>query len=103
MPRKIIIDIETDALDAKTIWCVVCKEVNKGEPVHFLDKTSLREFIEPDDIFIAHNGIEFDFPTLNRLWGTHIKLINAKDTLIMSRLYNPEREGGHSLDSGVRY
>ena len=45
MPRKIIIDIETDALDAKTIWCVVCKEVNKGEPVHFLDKTSLREFL----------------------------------------------------------
>ena len=99
MPRKIIIDIETDALDAKTIWCVVCKEVNKGEPVHFLDKTSLREVIEPDDIFIAHNGIEVDFPTLNRLWGTHIKLINAKDTLIMSRLYNPEREGGHSLDN----
>ena len=45
MSRKIIIDIETDALNAKTIWCVVCKELNEGEPIHFLDKISLREFI----------------------------------------------------------
>ena len=102
MSRKIIIDIETDALNAKTIWCVVCKELNSGEPFYFLDKTSLREFTEPDDIFIAHNGVEFDFPTLNRLWGTHIKLINANDTLIMSRLYNPERDGGHSLKNWGR-
>ena len=99
MSRKIIIDIETDDLDAKTIWCVVCKELNKGEPIHFSDRSVLQEFIEPDDTFIAHNGLEFDFPTLNRLWGIEINFNNIQDTLIMSRLYNPDRDGGHSLSN----
>ena len=96
MSRKIILDIETDALDAKVIWCVVCKELNRGDPIHFLDRSTLQEYLEPDDTFIAHNGLAFDFPTLNRLWGTSINFKNIQDTLIMSRLYNPERDGGHS-------
>ena len=99
MSRKIILDIETDALDAKVIWCVVCKELNKGDPIHFLDKNTLQGYLEPDDIFIAHNGLAFDFPILNKLWGTSINFKNIQDTLIMSRLYNPERDGGHSLNN----
>tara|TARA_R110002167_G_scaffold95269_1_gene253816 strand:- start:7009 stop:8724 length:1716 start_codon:yes stop_codon:yes gene_type:complete len=96
MPRKIIIDIETDAIEATCIWCVVCKELN-GDVVYFTDRKGLIEYLKPDDIYIAHNGLVFDFPILNRLWGTSIKFKNVEDTLILSRLYNPEREGGHSL------
>jgi len=46
-----------------------------------------------------HNGVSFDAPVLNRLLNTNIKLNQIEDTLIMSQLFNPIREGGHSLNS----
>ena len=99
MTRKIIIDIETDGLKSTKIWCVVCKELNTGEALHFLDKPSLLAYLQADDVFIAHNGIGFDIPVLNSLWSTEIDYKNVIDTLILSRLYNPERQGGHSLNN----
>jgi len=44
-----------------------------------------------------HNGISFDAPILNRLTGSSIKPTQIRDTLIESQLYNPVRDGGHSL------
>jgi DNA polymerase-1 len=48
---------------------------------------------------IGHNVTAFDAYHLNRLWGTRIRLSQLTDTLILSRLLNPEIEGGHSLDA----
>lgn len=93
-----ILDIETDSLDAKVIWCVCVKTLNHDEWV-VATKPEHLSFITQDDILVTHNGIEFDIPVLNRLWRTGIKLPQIRDTLIMSRLFNPEREGGHSLGS----
>lgn len=47
-------------------------------------------------ILVAHNGIAFDFPVLNRVWGLKIKLHQVLDTLVLSRLLNPMRTK-HSL------
>jgi len=44
-----------------------------------------------------HNGISFDAPILNRLWNLKIRSSQCLDTLVMSRLMNPNRESGHSL------
>ena len=44
-----------------------------------------------------HNGISFDAPLLNKFTGSDIKVNQIEDTLIKSQLYNPIREGGHSL------
>jgi DNA polymerase I-like protein with 3'-5' exonuclease and polymerase domains len=46
-----------------------------------------------------HNGISFDAPVLNRLWKTKIRLNQVYDTLIVSRLLDPSRENGHSLEA----
>jgi DNA polymerase I-like protein with 3'-5' exonuclease and polymerase domains len=46
---------------------------------------------------IAHNGIAFDAYLLNKLWGMKIRSSQLTDTLILSRLLNPEIAGGHSL------
>ena len=46
-----------------------------------------------------HNGVSFDAPSLNRLLGTEIKLDQIIDTLILSQLFNPIREDGHSLQA----
>jgi DNA polymerase I-like protein with 3'-5' exonuclease and polymerase domains len=46
-----------------------------------------------------HNGIGFDAYHLNRLWNTKIRLSQCIDTLVLSRLLNPNREAGHSLSA----
>jgi DNA polymerase I-like protein with 3'-5' exonuclease and polymerase domains len=44
-----------------------------------------------------HNGLSFDAPILNRLLGATIKPDRIIDTLILSQLFNPLRDKGHSL------
>ena len=54
------------------------------------------------DSVTGHNIIGYDFPVLKRLWGCDILrdgLVSWRDTLVMSRLSNPQREGGHSLEA----
>jgi DNA polymerase I-like protein with 3'-5' exonuclease and polymerase domains len=41
--------------------------------------------------------IGFDAKVLREVWGISIPLNKAVDTLVMSRLYDPNVEGGHSL------
>ena len=66
------------------------------------DRNNLNQFKDWSlsiDRFVMHNGISFDAPVLNRLLNTNIKLNQVIDTLILSQLFNPIREGGHSLSS----
>jgi len=47
---------------------------------------------------IGHNVLGFDIPMVEKFGN--IKLTdNVVDTLVLSRLFNPTREGGHSLDN----
>ena len=50
-------------------------------------------------LIIGHNVIGFDAVVLNRCWKTKIKLKQVYDTLIVSRLLDPSRETGHSLEA----
>jgi DNA polymerase I-like protein with 3'-5' exonuclease and polymerase domains len=45
----------------------------------------------------GHNLIGYDVPVLNRLWGTRIPEYRVVDTLVLSRLFHPDLDGGHSL------
>jgi DNA polymerase-1 len=96
---NVVLDIETDSLDAQKIHCIVAKDLSTSQ-VHVWDHNNLDKF-KPWSYtvakFIMHNGISFDAPILNRLLGTDIKLSQMIDTLVMSQLFNPMREGGHSL------
>ncbi len=98
---KVILDIETDSLDATTIYCIVTKNVDTGQVnVWKGDEclTKFPSFASGVSKFIMHNGISFDAPTLNRLTGTNLHLNNVEDTLILSQLLFPTREK-HSLES----
>ena len=89
----IYLDIETN-LKHNTIWLVVTK---KGDEVrHWRDPKGLQQYIGNDEV-CAHNGIGFDYPILRQVWGVQIKKSQAVDTLILSRLFNPVIDGGHSL------
>jgi DNA polymerase I-like protein with 3'-5' exonuclease and polymerase domains len=96
MNRLIFLDIETNT-KFDTIWCCVTK--CDGEVKVWKEASGLRDFLRKGDQLVMHNGISFDAPILNRLWNMKIRLNQCTDTLIMSRLLNPNRENGHSLAS----
>ena len=104
--------------DAK-LWCIVVRDVDTDETTvltsetgNTITKEQVAKAFEGVTEVIAHNGIKFDFIALDLfgvfdyevgylnkpdyLFGKEVKIT---DTLIRSRLFNPDRYGGHSLDS----
>lgn len=98
--RVVVLDIETDAIDATVIHCVVTLEDNDMRV--WTDPVGLSSYLE-DATVVAHNGLSFDFPVLARLWGVRLKFDQMVDTLVLSMLDKPDREKGHSLKAwGIR-
>lgn len=94
------IDIETDSLTPTVIWCVCLQNLVTEEEKYFTDAESFNEWHkETDRVYIGHNSISFDIPVLNRLWNSSIDISLCIDTLVLSLLYSPALEGGHSLES----
>jgi len=95
-------DIETDGIDATKIWCVVVQNVNtlKTEVFYTAEAFNLWLF---DQTLVFHNGIAFDVPVLERLWGSDFSDIQVEDTMLLSQLDSPRREGGHSLGNWGEY
>ena len=90
---------------------VYTNEVFKAENEN-ITKDWLKQTLKGCEILVQHNGVKFDLIALklfgildytigyldesDTLFGSPIKII---DTLILSRLFNPDRYGGHSLES----
>ena len=89
----IYLDIETN-LAHDTIWCVVTKK--DGEYGVWTKPDGLASYLS-DNSVCAHNLIGFDAKVLREVWGISIPVNKAVDTLVMSRLFDPNVEGGHSL------
>ena len=95
-----VVDIETDSLDATKIHCIVADPIT-GPSITWVGEEckQFADWSKNIDQFIMHNGISFDAPVLNRLTGSNIQLNQIRDTLLESYLYNPVRDGGHSLSA----
>ena len=91
----IYLDLEANGLDPDTIWCVVTRQ--NGETEVHLDQRSLRKALEGSVSVCGHNLIGYDLPVLKRLWGLSVASERVVDTLVLSRLFDPSRLGGHSL------
>lgn len=96
--KRIALDIETN-MAHDTIHLCVTQDIDTGEVKVWKAPTGLWDYLKDATLIAAHNGISFDFPILNKLWKTKIGLKQAYDTLIVSRLLEPTRDGGHSLDA----
>jgi DNA polymerase-1 len=94
---RVIFDIETDGLDAKVIHVLVAKQVGVEGNYVIRSPKAFAKFAEGVTEWIAHNGIGFDIPVIEKLWGYKIPLSKTTDTLVLSRLFDPQRKGGHSL------
>ena len=97
LSSKVVFDIETNGLKPTKIWCIVAKIV--GGEIHKFPPHKIKEgieFLQDADILIGHNIIGYDIPVIKKLCG--VELTNkVEDTLVMSRLFNPAQENGHSL------
>lgn len=129
MGKRFVIDIESNGLikdmvnyssfpyklnSSARLWSVVIKDLDTDEEFVAENEEITREWFETVlkdcEELIAHNGLKFDFPVLflfglmdyeisaskSTLYGKNCKFT---DTLVLSRLYNPDRYDGHSLAS----
>ena len=100
VPMNLVFDIETDDLKATKIHCIVAQDVDTKEIFKF-PPNKLKEgyaFLESANKLIGHNIVGFDIPMVEKFGGVKLGGKTVVDTLVLSRLFNPIREGGHSLE-----
>ncbi len=95
---KLVLDIETN-LTHDQIWLCVTKDIETGEVRKWKHPNGLNDYLSKATILVGHNIISFDAVILNRIWKTKIRLNQVYDTLVVSRLLDPSRENGHSLEA----
>lgn len=104
--------------DAK-LWCIVIRDADTDDVVTLksstgggISKEQVEKALSGATEIVGHNGIKFDFLVMklfgvldyevgylhqeDKLFGKPVKIT---DTLIRSRLLNPDRHGGHSLSA----
>lgn len=99
---KLVFDIEADGLyrEATRMWCIVTKDIDTKEVCQYYNNKIVDGItaLSSADLLIGHNIINFDIPLIKKLTGEIIE-VELFDTLVVSRLLNPDRKGGHSLDA----
>jgi DNA polymerase I-like protein with 3'-5' exonuclease and polymerase domains len=79
---------------------LVCTyDIDKEEALTWKNPLELKQYLQDATLIIGHNIISFDASVLNKRWSMKIKLSQVYDTLIASRLLEPSRENGHSLEA----
>lgn len=99
---RAVFDLEADNLlyGATRLWCCVAKDLDSGEvfkyPPNKIEEGL--ELLSSYGVIIGHNICTFDVPLIQKLYpGWEYKKL--RDTLVMSKLFDPERRSGHSLES----
>jgi len=96
--NTVFLDIEADGLNPTKIHCVVTKRSNEAHLTH-LSRRSLMDELAKGGKVCGHNLIGYDLPVMRKLWGIRIPADRVVDTLVLSRLFHPDLDGGHSLAS----
>lgn len=94
--NTVFLDIEADGLNPTKVHCAITKRSGEAHLTH-LSRRSLMDELARGGQVCGHNVIGYDLPVLNRLWGIRIPQDRVVDTLVLSRLFHPDLDGGHSL------
>lgn len=121
--KRITCDIETDEIvngrfprSVTCVWVAVVTDIPTGEHLVFRrpdmyvqddrelltineDHHAFQAILDTADEIWGHNIVKFDAPVLRRLCGFTVEHHKLRDTLIMSRLGNYNRKGGHSMEA----
>jgi DNA polymerase-1 len=107
--KTLICDVETDALVGyQNLWCIVtyCLETGEEKVFDCADPGYLeafKDYSKDATHWVGHNFGEFDRYVILGFTGTFIPITQITDTLILSRLFNSGRDGGHSLERWGAY
>ena len=100
--KNIVFDIEADSLEPTKIWCIAAVDPDSGETKTFgpTEIVNGLAYLTTAEKLIGHNIIGYDLPAIKKIHNVDLTEGRAiVDTLVLSRLFNPTREGGHSLES----
>lgn len=99
-------DIEATGLDVTRdrVHCGVFQDFETGEVWEFRPNNlgEMAELLNKADKIVMHNGIQYDFPIMKNNGIIDVPFEKQVDTLVLSRLYYPDREGGHSVENWGR-
>ena len=90
------LDIET-TMAMNHIWCCGIHILGEKRERVLLNPMQLEQHIHGAQTIVGHNIVNFDAPKIKELWHISIDGWKLRDTLLMSRLWNPRLSGGHSL------
>lgn len=98
--KRIVLDIEANGFEPDKIWCIVSLDIDTKESISYVNNLDqLKKDLTSVSEIIGHNILGYDIPVLERLLGIDFSGIKLTDTLVLSRLTDPARQGGHSLGS----
>lgn len=95
---RLIFDIETNGLNPSKVWVIVTKDIDSGTVETYVEGEwpAFNLAIKNAEEVIGHNIMGYDIPVCERLLKTDFSNCQITDTLVMSRLANPQRDA-HSL------
>ena len=110
---KAVFDMEADGLlpDATRLWCASFLNLDDGRVHTVTDPQSALDLLLSCEKVIGHNITGYDFPLLLKLLRPSERVVNrltnpslewCTDTYEMSVALQPERPGGHSVESWAR-
>lgn len=95
------IDCEGDLIPSTKLFCMCAVNIVTRDEVFLVGHEEISNWltdkINEGCTFIAHNMIGYDGPTLNRLLGVGLTTNKIIDTFVLSSVFNPSLQGGHSL------
>jgi DNA polymerase-1 len=99
---KLVWDTEGNGLlDTITdMWCICTADLESGEERQFRPEEIEEgiDYLFSASTLICHNEIAYDLAVIKKLYGREYSG-EVIDTLVLSRLLNPDRDGGHSLEA----
>lgn len=99
MSSRIVLDIEANGLNPDKIFCIVTADLDSGQTKSYIPDMINQFNLDGVQEIVGHNILGYDIPVLERLLDLDFSNIKLTDTLVLSRLFNPVRDGGHSLAS----
>lgn len=104
---RIVCDVEGNGLEPTEIWVVVCKDIDNNSVSIFRNITSNQTekerfltYAKDVSVWIGHHWLGYDYPVLRKLAGleVHDVVSRSVDTLVVSKLVDYSRKGGHSIE-----
>ncbi len=94
MTQRFLFDIEADGLlpEVTKVHCIWIADVYTREKWDYGPEQipEALEHLSTADVLIAHNGLRYDFPVLEKLHGFVVPVEKRRDTLVIARLKFPD-------------